>query len=76
MSAIALRQDFDAVQLRALARSSLDACQVRRLLALAAVYDGAGRGDAAVLGGMDHNAEAPPWVEAVIKARPLLTNEA
>jgi transposase len=53
MPAIALRQDFDAVQLRALARVSKDARQVRRLLALAAVYDGSSRGEAAALGGMD-----------------------
>jgi transposase len=53
MPAISLRQDFDAVQLRALARASKDARQVRRLLALAAVYDGARRGEAAALGGMD-----------------------
>ena len=53
MPAIALRQDFDAARLRALARSSKDARQVRRLLALAAVYDGASRAEAAALGGMD-----------------------
>ena len=53
MPAIALRQDYDAAQLRALARASKDARQVRRLLALAAVYDGASRSDAAAAGGMD-----------------------
>jgi transposase len=53
MPAIALRQDYDAARLRALARSSKDARQVRRLLALAAVYDGASRAEAAALGGMD-----------------------
>lgn len=53
MPAIALRQDYDAAQLRALARSTKDARQVRRLLALAAVYDGASRGEAATVGGMD-----------------------
>jgi len=53
MPAIALRQDFDAVQLRVLARVSKDARQVRRLLALAAAYDGSSRGQAAALGGMD-----------------------
>lgn len=53
MPAIALRRDYDAVRLRALARSSKDARQVRRLLALAAVYDGASRAEAAALGGMD-----------------------
>jgi transposase len=53
MPAIALRQDYDAARLRGLARSSKDARQVRRLLALAAVYDGASRGEAATVGGMD-----------------------
>jgi len=53
MPAIALRQDYDAAQLRALARASKDARQVRRLLALAAVCEGASRGEAAPVGGMD-----------------------
>ncbi|WP_374570377.1 hypothetical protein [Phenylobacterium sp. J426] len=39
MPAIALRQDYDAAQLRALARANNDAWQVRRLLVLAAVYE-------------------------------------
>ena len=43
MPTIALRQDYDAVSPRALARCSKDARQVRRLLPLAAVYDGAMR---------------------------------
>jgi hypothetical protein len=42
---IPLRADFDATQVRALARTSEDARQVRRLLALAAIYDGASRWD-------------------------------
>ena len=41
--AIPLRGDFDASELRAAARRSKDAGQARRLLALAAVYDGAPR---------------------------------
>jgi hypothetical protein len=36
-----LRQDFDASQLRGLARKTKDGPQARRLLALAAIYDGA-----------------------------------
>ena len=40
---IALREDFDAVRLRALARRVADPGQVRRLLALAAIYDGGSR---------------------------------
>lgn len=50
---IALREDYDGDALRGLARISCDACQVRRLLALAAVYDGMSRGEAAKVGGMD-----------------------
>ena len=40
---IALREDFDAVAPRALARRAADSGQVRRLLALATIYDGGGR---------------------------------
>ena len=38
---IPLRVDFDAVGLRAAARQTKDAAQARRLLALAAIYEGA-----------------------------------
>ena len=48
--AIALRADFDAPALRGLARRSRDAAQARRLLALAAIYDGGTRSEAARLG--------------------------
>jgi putative transposase len=44
---IPLRQDFEASQLRGLARRSKDGPQARRLLALAAIYDGATRTEAA-----------------------------
>jgi hypothetical protein len=47
---IPLRPDFDAPRLRLLARESKDVNQVRRLLALAAIYDGATRTEAAELG--------------------------
>jgi transposase len=50
--AISLRSDFDAFLLRALARKSKDAPQARRLLALAAIYDGATRTEAARIGGV------------------------
>ncbi len=50
---IALRDDYDSQQLRSLARRSRDPRQVRRLLALAAVYDGMSRAEAAKVGGMD-----------------------
>jgi hypothetical protein len=44
---IPLRQDFEASQLRGLARRNKDGPQARRLLALAAIYDGATRTEAA-----------------------------
>ena len=49
---IPLRVDFDAPRLRAIARGAKDAAQTRRLLALAAVYDGARRTEAAAIGGV------------------------
>ena len=49
---IPLRPDFDADMLRREARRSRDAAQARRLLALAAIYDGGSRGDAARVGGV------------------------
>src|SRR5947207_15067552 len=49
---IPLRADFDALRLRAIARGTKDAAQTRRLLALAAVYDGARRTEAAKIGGV------------------------
>ena len=47
-----LRGDFDASQLRGLARKTKDGPQARRLLALAAIYDGASRTEAARIGGV------------------------
>ena len=47
---VRLRSDFDAAQLRALAKSARDPAQTRRLLALAAIYDGASRSEAARIG--------------------------
>ena len=52
-SAVTLRQDFGADDLRRLAARAKDAAQARRLLALAAVLDGKNRTEAARLGGMD-----------------------
>ena len=49
-AAVPLRSDFDAAQLRALAKRSRDPDQTRRLLALAAIYDGASRTEAAQIG--------------------------
>ena len=51
-SAVALRDDFTAARMRALARSSRDANQVRRLLALATIYERGTRGASAHLGGV------------------------
>ncbi len=50
---IALRDDYDSIQLRRLAKASRDPRQVCRLLALAAAYDGMSRTEAAKVGGMD-----------------------
>jgi transposase len=49
---IPLRRDFDAPGLRRLARNSKDANQARRLLALAAIYAGGTRTQAAEMGGV------------------------
>ncbi len=53
MSAIPLRTDYDAADMRGLARKAGDPDQVRGLLAIAAVYDGMNRAAAAKVGGMD-----------------------
>ncbi len=53
MVAIPLRSDFDADTLRLLARKCTNAKQSRRMLSIAAVYDGLSRADAAKIGGMD-----------------------
>ncbi len=50
--AIGLRKDFDATTLRAIARGSKDGPQARRLLALAAIYNGATRSESAKIGGV------------------------
>src|SRR4051794_16777646 len=49
---IALRPDYDAAQLWALAKATRDAGQSRRLLALAEIYDGGSRTRAARIGGV------------------------
>ncbi len=48
--AVALRGDYDGPELRRLAKGSRDAGQSRRLLALAEIYDGGRRRDAARIG--------------------------
>ena len=49
---IALRDDFCGSDLRRLAKASSDAGQARRLLALAEIFDGGSRTDAARIGGV------------------------
>jgi|TARA_B100001971_G_scaffold206581_1_gene225566 transposase len=49
-SPVPLRDDFDAAALRLLARRTQDANQGRRLLALASIYEGGSRGEAAQTG--------------------------
>ena len=49
---IPIRSDFGAPQLRVFARKTKDGPQARRLLALAAIYDGATRTEAARIGGV------------------------
>src|SRR6202048_1566807 len=49
---VSLRGDFNASQLRRLARKTKDGPQTRRLLALAAIYDEATRTEAAKIGGV------------------------
>jgi transposase len=48
--AVALRGDYNSAELRRLAKGSKDAGQSRRLLALAEIYDGGRRTDAARIG--------------------------
>ncbi len=51
-AAIALREDFDGPGLRQLSKATKDAGQSRRLLALAEIYDGGARSDAARMSGV------------------------
>ena len=62
-AALRLREDYGAPELRALARASRDADQTRRLLALAAIYEGASRGAAAEIGGVQRQT-VRDWVAA------------
>jgi len=84
---VELRSDFDAAGLRVLARRARDPRRIRRLLALAAIYDGMSREDAARVGGMDRqtlrdwvhrfNAEGPEGLSNRKGAgRPSLLSEA
>lgn len=51
--AVPVRADYTADEVRRFAKQAKDAAQARRLLAIAAVLDGASREEAAKLGGMD-----------------------
>jgi transposase len=51
-AAVGLRGDYEAGQVRGLAKRSADAAQTRRLLALAAIYEGGSRTEAAKIGGV------------------------
>ena len=84
---IRLRSDFDAACLRGLAKRSRDPDQTRRLLALAIIYEGGSRTDAARLGAVGlqtvrdwvlrFNAEGPEGLLTgkAPGARPLLSPE-
>jgi transposase len=49
---VTLRADYNAARLRRIARQSKDAPQTRRLLALAVIYEGGTRTEAAEIGGV------------------------
>jgi len=74
-SAVRLRTDFTAGELRRLAKKAKDANQSRRLLSLAAVVDGMSRAEAAMMGGMDRQT-LRDWVHRFNAAGPdgLLDN--
>ncbi len=50
--AVGLRDDFDGLGLRLLAKATKGAAHARRLLAVAEIYDGGARADAARIGGV------------------------
>lgn len=51
-TAVLLRGDFNGASLRALAKKSRDGNRTRRLVAIAEIYDGGSRSDAARIGGV------------------------
>ena len=69
MPAVTLREDWDAAGVRSAARTAQDADQVRRLLAIAAVYEGKDRGEAARIGVMDRQT-LRDWVHRFNTAGP------
>lgn len=65
-SAVRLRTDFTARELRRLAKKAKDVNQSRRLLSLAAVLNGMSRTEAAMIGGMDRQT-LRDWVRRHIR---------
>ena len=68
-SAVKLRTDFSAGELRRLARNSKNVRQSSRLLSVAAVLDGMSRAEAAKIGGMDRQT-LRDWVHRFNSAGP------
>ena len=60
-SAVDLRADYSAAELRRLAAVTKNASQSRRLLSLAGVLDGMNRTEAARIGGMDRQTLQRAW---------------
>lgn len=68
-SAVKLRTDYNAKELRSLAKRVKDNNQARRLLSLAAILDGMNREDAARIGGMNRQT-LRDWVHRFNAAGP------
>ncbi|TIP39895.1 MAG: helix-turn-helix domain-containing protein [Mesorhizobium sp.] len=68
-SALKLRGDYSAGELRRFARMTKDVRQSSRLLSIAAVLDGMSRADAARIGGMDRQT-LRDWVHRFNAAGP------
>jgi transposase len=69
-AAVGLRVDWDAERVRAAAREAKDADQARRLLAIAAAYEGPDRTMAAKIGAMDPQ-RLRDWVRRFNEAGPV-----
>jgi transposase len=74
-SAVMMRTDYSAAELRRLAKETKSVNQSRRLLSLAAVLDGMNRADAARVGGMDRQT-LRDWVHRFNEAGPEGLKEA
>ena len=69
MAAVRLRSDWGTARVRAVAREAENTDQVRRLLAIAAVYEGKNRSEAARVGAMDRQT-LRDWVHRFNAAGP------